>query len=99
MKKIIFAVLLSVAVLTGCSTVPVKSEPIISQQNLLVKCTYDTPVPERNGVDKDGKPASTGEDLINALFKYQDVYNVCAVTHDKLVDAIIEQQEAKKVLK
>lgn len=95
MKKVI-AVLLIALTLVACTPKVVHVEQQTEQQNLIVRCTTDTPIPERNGIDVNGKPASTGADMMRALLLWQDVYNECAGTHDKLVDSILGQKEAAK---
>lgn len=97
MKKLFFVILLAF-MLTACAT-KVNTTPTITQQNLLQKCTTDTPIPKRSGTDSNGKPASTGTDFLTNAVEWQDVYNNCAIMHDKLVDAILEQQAVKKVQK
>lgn len=94
MRKLLNILLIVLALCACADKVHVQQQT--EQQNLLVRCTTDTPIPERNGVDTNGKPASTGADMMRALLLWQDVYNDCAGTHDKLVDSILEQKQAAK---
>lgn len=84
--KYIIAVLLTCIVLNGCST-PVRTEPVIQQEILLVECTKDTPIPE--GLD--------GKSLYETLLKWQSTYNECSTTHDKLIKTIRELRDVKKI--
>lgn len=102
MKKIkLFLITLIIAfslTLSGCSTT-VQNAPIIEQQSLLQKCTTDTPLPTNFELDENGNKVYTGKELYNTLRDWQDVYNTCASTHNKLVDTINDLENMKKIPK
>lgn len=87
MKKISLIVALCVIMLSACSNT-VENRPIIEQQNLLQKCTSDTPIPTQFVLDSEGKRVYNGKELFRVLMEWQSVYNECAVTHNTLVDTI-----------
>jgi len=90
LKKIKYIIIgLALIILSGCSSIPVKSSPIITQEVLLERCSTDTPIP----LGKDGKA------LIEALVAFQKVYNECAVRHDKLIDTIEVLKNTKEIKK
>lgn len=86
---------LLVILLSACAG-KVENRPIIEQENLLVKCTADTPVPTNFILDKDGKKVYTGKELFRVLIEWQTVYNNCAVVHNSLVDTINDLSKIKK---
>lgn len=80
-------VLVLIIALSGCSTVPVKTSPIIEQEALLQRCPQDTPIP--TGTD--------GKALMDALLAFQGQYTACATMHDELINTITILKNTKKV--
>lgn len=91
----IFLICFIMIILSSCS-VEVQNKPIIEQQNLLQKCTSDTPLPENFVLDDGGKKVYTGQEMYRVLREWQSVYNNCAVVHNELVDTIDKLTELKK---
>lgn len=97
-NKILGCIVGAVLVLSGCAEkVNVNPVPLINQQNLLVRCTKNTPIPVSDKVDAEGKTVYDGQVLINTLQKWQEVYDVCASKDDALVDAVIKVQVPKTI--
>ena len=94
MKKNIIAIVgMCAIVLTGCSSkAVVQATPMITQENLLEKCTTDTPLPEKYTLDENGKKVYNGKEVYNVLIQWENVYSECATKHDKLIDTIRELQ-------
>lgn len=109
MRKILLAIvgaIVLVFALSGCAQ-HVKGEvkPEIVQQNLLKKCTKDTPLPENpaldaNGkvlVDSDGNALYNGKEMMRVLIAWDGIYTECATTHDALVDTINKIQSTTDI--
>lgn len=109
MRKIFLAIvgaIMLVFMLSACAP-KIKGEvkPVIVQQNLLQKCTKDTPLPENpakdaNGniiVDAEGKKLYDGKEMMRVLIAWDDVYTTCATTHDALVDTINKIQSTTEI--
>lgn len=73
--------------------------PIIEQQSLLQKCTFDTPIPSNFVLDKDGKKVYDGKEFMKVLADWQTVYNECATLHDSLVDTILKLEKENQIKK
>lgn len=95
MKKISVILALCAIMLSACSNT-VQNKPIIEQQNLLQKCTSDTPIPTQFVLDEQGEKVYNGKELFRVLVEWQSVYNECAVTHNTLVDTINKITDLKK---
>lgn len=91
-------VCLCVIMLSACAQ-PHEYRPIIEQQSLLQKCSYDTPVPTNFVLDKDGKKMYSGKEFMRVLVEWQDVYNECATMHDSLVDTILKLENERQIKK
>ena len=88
-------VLLSI---TSCSsTVKTNTDSNLVQENLLVKCSNDTPVLKSTKKDSTGKTVYDGTDVLLTLKEWNDFYFECAAKNDKLIDNIRELQDTKKV--
>lgn len=88
--KYVKVIFLSVAILlTGCSSVPVRTTPVIEQEALLQRCPQETPIPK--GTD--------GKALMDALMAFQQVYTECATAHDELINTIQILKNTKEIKK
>ncbi len=85
--------------ISGCSTVPVKNEPIIEQQSLLQLCGTDTPIPTNFVINDKGEKVYNGKELYTVLRDWQTYYNQCAAMHNQLVRTILDLQSMKEVQK
>lgn len=84
--------------LVGCSnTVPVKQQPQIVQENMLVYCPLNTPKLENYVLDTDGKIAYNGKEIMRVLLEWQSIYNKCATNNDTLVHLIRQLEKTKQV--
>lgn len=84
MKKLIIAVLLVLS-LAGCSHQPAPNNTKYIQENTLVECSKDTPIPA----------GLTGADAITALTEWQTIYNQCRATHHALIEAVRNDNSTK----
>ena len=93
MKYLLICIM--IVTLSSCAG-PVSTKPIIEQQNLLQKCTADTPIPTTFTLDSEGKKVYDGREIFRVLRDWQSVYNDCAATHNDLVDTINKLTDFKK---
>jgi hypothetical protein len=92
-NKILGCILAGVFVLSGCTQkVTVNPESNIIQENLLVRCTKDTPIPVSDKVDSNGTQIYDGTVLIGTLSDWDKIYNICSTKDDALIDAIRKLQ-------
>lgn len=96
LNKILIVIAL-VLTITGCNTIPVQTQPIIVQENLLSTCTDDTPLPTISTVDSTGQNVYNGKEIMRVLVLWQSVYNDCANKHNSLVKTIRDLQETKQI--
>lgn len=81
MNKNLLILLISCAMLSGCSSTKAPdANPY--QEILLVPCSKDTPIPK----------GLTGKDALDTLEEWQKTYDKCAVMHDATIKAIRERQ-------
>lgn len=76
MGRVMFIVLLCMG-LAGCASV-VHTQPVPVQENLLVPCSTNTPIPQ-NG---------TGSEVLQTLQDWQTFYNACASSKDALIKSV-----------
>lgn len=77
MMKLIIVFLLAL-VLAGCSHSMPSNNTKYIQENLLVQCTQNTPLPD----------GLTGQDVYKTLNDWQMIYQECAVSKDALIKAV-----------
>jgi len=85
--------------ITGCSTVPVQTKPIIEQTNLVQLCGTDTPIPTNYVLNDKGEQVYNGQEMYRVLRDWQDYYNKCASMHNKLVETLNGLKDMKEVPK
>ncbi len=97
-NKILGCIIAGALLLSGCAErVTVNPDSNLIQENLLVRCTDDTPIPESTQVDDQGRKVYNGVDLSSTLKEWQTVYNVCAASHDKLIEAVRKSQQQSTI--
>lgn len=84
MKKFIIALILAIT-LSGCVNNPVPNDTRYIQENTLVECSDDTPIPK----------GLTGADALEALSEWQKIYNLCRKTHHALIEAVRNDHSTK----
>lgn len=95
-NKIFGCIIAGVLLISGCAErVTVNPDSNLIQENLLAQCTDDTPIPESTKVDENGRKVFDGVDLSSTLKEWADIYNICALKHDKLVEAVRAMQTEK----
>ena len=78
MRKLYLALILCTALVSGCSHPMPNNTSSYIQENLLVECTLDTPIPE----------GLTGADVYKTLNEWQTVYNQCSAGKHALIEAV-----------
>ena len=97
-NKIFCCILLCILILSGCADrVNVNPDSNLIQENLLVRCTDDTPIPESTKVDEKGRTVYDGVDLSSTLKEWQTEYDRCAAGKDKLIEAVRKLQLQKTI--
>lgn len=97
-NKFFGCIIAGVLLISGCAErVTVNPDSNLIQENLLVRCTDDTPIPESTKVDDKGRKVYDGVDLSSTLKEWQKIYNICASEHDKLVESVREMQKERTI--
>ncbi len=97
-NKILGSIIAGVLLLSGCAErVTVNPDSNLIQENLLTRCTDDTPIPESTKTDDQGRKVYDGVDLSSTLKDWQTVYNSCSIGKDKLIEAVRAMQQERTV--
>lgn len=92
--KYVISFLVTFLFISGCSNkVPVQAKPIITQEILLERCEEDTPIPMKIVVDKNNNRGYSGDEILEVLTRWDEIYNDCALKHDALINTIRKLQD------